>query len=74
MNLVTAALVENAMETAAHEAEEERQKLKRRVQSVPWRSFKPSTYNCRPCQACPSVRVSKKPSFRSMMIVLASFL
>eukprot|EP00439_Symbiodinium_sp_Y106_P067714 s720_g11.t1 len=34
MNLVTAALVENAMETAAHEAEEERQKLKRRVQSA----------------------------------------
>ena len=36
MNLVTAALVENAMETAAHEAEEERQKLKKRVQSAPW--------------------------------------
>ncbi|CAE7611891.1 CACNA1I [Symbiodinium necroappetens] len=34
MNLVTAALVENAMETAAHEAEEERQKLKKRVQSA----------------------------------------
>ena len=34
MNLVTAALVENAMETAAHEAEEERLKLKKRVRGV----------------------------------------
>ena len=34
MNLVTAALVENAMQTAAHEAEEERLKLKKRVRGV----------------------------------------
>ena len=34
MNLVTAALVENAMEMAAHEAEEERLKLKKRVRSA----------------------------------------
>ncbi|CAE6933272.1 CACNA1F [Symbiodinium natans] len=34
MNLVTAALVENAMQTAAHEAEEERLKLKKRVRGA----------------------------------------
>ena len=36
MNLVTASLVENAMQTAAIEAEEERLKLKKKVKGVTW--------------------------------------